>query len=168
MGSSRSEHVARMERRRDRFEQNLGGGDRDDVRHPLGCAPGRSEQPIVGAHEDAAVPRPDCDIQVPADTRIDDGKDDGFVPKVGQGIRQQERAGTNVEGRHTVRQVDHLALRRDLVDDGVANPDPLVAVAEVRKERDRVSHAHRATGEASRLPGTDARLRRSQLCGGIV
>ena len=91
-----------MERRRDGLEQDFGGGDRDGVRHPLGGAPRRSEQPVVGTHEDPSVPGPDCDIAVTADARIDDREDDGVVAQVGQGVGQEQRAGADVEGRHAV------------------------------------------------------------------
>jgi hypothetical protein len=91
---------------------------------------------LSGADENPSVPRPDCDIELTADARIDDREDDSFVAEVGKRIGQEERPGADIEGRNAVRQIDHLALRSDLVDDSVADPHPLVAVAEVREEDD--------------------------------
>ena len=68
----------------------------------LGGAPRRSEQPVVGADEDPSVPRPDGDIAVTADARIDDREDDRVVAQVGEGVGQEQRAGADIEGRHAV------------------------------------------------------------------
>ena len=61
-----------------------------------------ASSPLSGPTRIASVPRPDRDIAVTADARIDDREDDSFVAQVGQGVGQEQRAGADIEGRHAV------------------------------------------------------------------
>src|SRR5947207_1306578 len=64
-------------------------------------------------------------------------------------IREQERPGADVERRVAVRQVDDRASGRDPIDDRVTDPDPLVAIPQVRQEDGRRGHG-RFTGATLR------------------
>jgi hypothetical protein len=94
---------------------------------------GHDEPPIAGLERDVAVA---------ADARVDDREQDRVRPHVRERVDEQHRAAADVERRHAVREVDDRARRRDAVHDGVADADPLVAVAEVGEEDDRATGRH--------------------------
>ena len=140
VGCGWCKHVARVQRRRDGAERMPLGGDGHGLRHTVHGLPRRIEDPVVRADEQPTAPRPDREIAIPADARIDDSERDRVVAHEWQGIGEQEGPGAYVERRDAVRQVDHPASRRDPIDDRVTDPDPLVAIAEVREEDDWARH----------------------------
>ena len=87
---------------------------------------------------------------------VDDAEYDGVLGDVLHRIRQEDRAGRDLERADEMREVDDRALRRDPAHHGVTQPDPLVAETEVAQEDDRARGRHRreacAPGRADARP----------------
>ncbi len=101
----------------------------------------RCEQAVVGADEHAVLDRDRDATPVGADPRIDHREHESFR-EVLHGAGERERAGTDVEGRNVVGDVDDAELRRDVGHDRVADADELVGAAVVGEERDELGARH--------------------------
>jgi hypothetical protein len=106
--------------------------------------PERREQSIVRSDEQTSVAGFDSDVAIAADRRIDHCQNHGVVPDVRERVGQHERTSPDVEWWNAVREIDDRARWCNSAHDRVADPDPLVAVAEIGQEDDRASHRFRS------------------------
>jgi hypothetical protein len=97
---------------------------------------GRQEEPVVGADVQPALPVAESEgAATPAHAGIDDGEVNAGR-HVGERVRQHERPLEHVPRTDSVRDVDHVRVRRDRCDHSVTGADEIVLEPEVGQEGD--------------------------------
>jgi hypothetical protein len=112
----------------------------------------RCEQSVVRSDKLASVGGFHSDVAIAADGRIDHREYAGVLPNVRERIGEDERTGADIERWNAVREVDDRARRRDSAHHRVADPDPLVSIAEIGEEDDRTGRPSRGHHEKLRGP----------------
>ena len=136
-----------MKRGRDRLQDDLLRGDLEAALDAEARAHG-DQEPVVRPDEQAPALRLERDVAVLAHVRIDDRDDDGVLVDVRQRVDEEQCSGQHVERRHAVREIDDATRGRNAAHHGMADADPLVAVAEIGRTDDRPRQAVAASSHS--------------------